>query len=111
MADGLALPLHLSLMEKTFLRSAPIGIGVAAALTGYSYYSNLHQDALQLGKLVYLLLCPPSFFLMLTENASLLGQILIVTVVVFLNGCLYGTVALILGNLFTRKDGSHISED
>ncbi len=105
MADGLAVRLHLSLMEKTFLRFAPIGMAVAAALTGYSYYSNLHRNALPLGEFVYLLLCPPSFFLMATENASLPGQIFIVTVVVLLNGCLYGTVALILGNLFTRKDG------
>jgi len=100
MADGLAVPLHLSLEEKTFLRFAPIGIAVAAALTGYSYYSGLHRNALQPSELVYLLLCPPSFFLMLTENASLPGQILIVTVVVLLNGCQHGTVALILGNLF-----------
>jgi putative effector of murein hydrolase LrgA (UPF0299 family) len=91
-------------MEKTFLRVAPIGMAVAAVLVGYVYYSNLHRNAPRLGEFLYLMLCPPSVLLMLTENASFAGQIFIVTVVVLLNGCLYGAVALILHNLFKRRD-------
>jgi hypothetical protein len=92
-------------MEKTFLRFGPIGMAVAAALTGYAYYANLHRNASQLSESVYFIMCPPSFFLMLTENASAPGQIFIVTVVVLLNGCLYGTVALILSKVFSPSDG------
>jgi hypothetical protein len=98
------LPLHSSGMEKTFLRFVPIGMAVAAALTGYAYYANIHRNAPQLGDLVYMVLCPPSLFLMSTENASVPAQIFIVTVVVLLNGCLYGTVAVIGRNVFNGRD-------
>jgi FtsH-binding integral membrane protein len=87
-------------MRKIFLRFALLGSAVAAALTEYAYYSNLHRDAPRLDDSVYLIMCPPSMFLMLTERASVPAQMLIVTVVVVLNGLLYGTVALVLRNLF-----------
>jgi hypothetical protein len=90
-------------MRKTFLRSALIGMAVALSLTRYAYYSNLHQDAPRLSDLVYLLLCPPSIGLMATENASVPGQAFIVTVVVVLNGVLYGAIGLGLRKLFTRR--------
>jgi FtsH-binding integral membrane protein len=86
-------------MRKIFLRFALLGSAVAAALTEYAYYSNLHRNAPRLGDSVYIIMCPPSIFLMLTERASVPAQMLIVTVVVILNGLLYGTVALVLRDL------------
>ena len=83
-------------MKKIFLGFASLGLLVALALTAYAYYSNLHQDAPHLDFRVYLALCPSSIFLMLTERASLPTQVYIITVVAIVNGCLYGTGALLL---------------
>jgi hypothetical protein len=98
---SLASPLHLFRMKKTFLWFALTGAAVAGALTAYAYHYNGHRYAERLDDSVYLILCPPSIFLMATENGSIPAQVLIATVVVALNGLLYGTVALMLRKLFT----------
>jgi hypothetical protein len=88
-------------MKKTFLRFSLIGMTVAGILVWYAYFSNRHQDAPRLGDLAYLIACPPSICLMATENASAPVQVFIVSVVIALNGLLYGAVALSLRSLVT----------
>jgi len=75
-----------------------VGIAVGASLTWYAYYSNSRVEATRINELVYLLLFPPSIGLMVTENASLSGQVIIVLIVVAANGFLYG-----LGSAAIRK--------
>jgi hypothetical protein len=88
-------------MKKTFLRFSLIGVAVAGILVQYAYFSNHHRDAPRLDDYVYLLTCPPSIFLMATENASAPGQVFIILLVVVLNGLLYGTVAMVFRSLLT----------
>jgi hypothetical protein len=81
-------------MKKTFVGFSLVGMAVAGVLVKYAYYSNHHEDVPRLNEYVYLVTCPPSIFLMLTENASAPGQVFIISLVVVLNGMLYGTVAM-----------------
>jgi hypothetical protein len=71
-----------------------VGMAVAGILVRYAYYSNHHRDVPRLDEYVYLVACPPSIFLMLTENTSAPGQVFIISIVVVLNGLLYGSVAM-----------------
>lgn len=73
---------------------------VAGLLTWYAYFSNSHREATKLSEWVYLVLFPPSIGLMVTENATVAGQVIIVSIVVAANGVLYGLVSLITRNVF-----------
>jgi hypothetical protein len=88
-------------MKKTFLRFSLVGVAVAGILVQYAYFSNHHRNAPQMGDYAYLLTCPPSIFLMATENASTAGQVFIISVVIVLNGLLYGTVGMVFRSLLT----------
>lgn len=87
-------------MNKTDRLGALVGIAVAGLLTSYAYYFNSHRDAPRIDDLVYLVLFPPSIGLMATENASVLGQVFIIAVVVAANGGFYALVTAILRGLF-----------
>jgi hypothetical protein len=78
-----------------------IGIGVAGFLTWYAYYSNSHREATRINEFVYLLLFPSSIGLMVTENATVPGQVLIVSIVVAANGALYGLVSVAFRKMFS----------
>ena len=89
-----------SYMKKTFLWFSLVGMALAGILVRYAYYSNYHRNAPRLDDYAYLVICPPSIFLMATENASTSGQVLIISLVVILNGLLYGMVAFVFRRLF-----------
>jgi hypothetical protein len=91
-------------MKKRILWFALLGMAVAAALAAYAYYSNQHRGGPKIDESVYLVMCPPSIFLMLTESASVSGQVLIVAVVVVLNGLLYGAVAETVATWLRDRD-------
>jgi hypothetical protein len=88
-------------MKKAFLRFSLIGMAVAGILVWFAYFSNHHESAPRLGDLAYIVACPPSIFLMATENASTAAQAFIVSVVIAVNGLLYGAVALLIRRLVT----------
>jgi hypothetical protein len=77
-------------MKKIDQFFALVGIAVGAFLTWYAYYSNSHREVTRINEFIYLLLFPSSIGLMVTENASLSGQVIIVFIVVAANGFLYG---------------------
>jgi hypothetical protein len=79
---------------------ALVGLTVAGLLTWYAYYSSSHREAKKISELVYLVLFPPSIGLMVTENATVAGQVIIVSIVVAANGVLYGLVSMIARNVF-----------
>jgi hypothetical protein len=81
-----------------------IGIAIGGFLTWYAYYSNSHREAARINEFVYLLLFPPSIGLMVTENATVPGQVIIVSIVVAANGALYGVVYLALREMFRSRD-------
>jgi hypothetical protein len=78
-----------------------VGIAVGAFLTWYAYYSNSNVEATRINELVYLFLFPPSIGLMVTENASLSGQVIIVLIVVAANGFLYGLASAAIRKIFS----------
>jgi uncharacterized membrane protein YgaE (UPF0421/DUF939 family) len=77
-----------------------IGMAIGGFLAWYAYYSNSHREATRINEFVYLLLFPPSIGLMVTENATVPGQVIIVSIVVLANGALYGLVYLVLREMF-----------
>ena len=87
------------LYEKTFLWFSLVGMAVAGILVQYAYYSNHHRDAPRLDDYAYLAICPPSILLMATESGSTSGQVLGISLVVILNGLLYGMVAMVFRRL------------
>jgi len=84
-------------IDRLFVLS---GLAVAGFLTWYAYYSNSHREATKINELVYLLLFPPSIGLMVTESATLIGQVIIVSIVVAANGALYGLVSVVVRKMF-----------
>jgi hypothetical protein len=88
-------------MKKIDLLFVLIGMAVAGLLTWYAHYSNSHSEAARLNDFVYLLLFPPSIGLMVTENATVVGQVLIVSIVVAANGALYGLVSIAFRKMFS----------
>jgi hypothetical protein len=78
-----------------------VGVAVGVFLTWYAYYSNSHREATRINEFVYLLLFPPSIGLMVTENASLAGQVIIVFIVVVANGLLYGLASAGIRKIFS----------
>ena len=93
--------LGTSYMKKTFLWFSLVGMAVAGILVQYAYYSNHHRDAPRLDDYAYLVICPPSILLMATESGSTSGQVLGISLVVILNGLLYGIVAMVCRRLLT----------
>jgi hypothetical protein len=77
-----------------------IGIAIGGFLTWYAYYCNSHREAARINEFVYLLLFPPSIGLMVTENATVPGQVLIVSIVVAANGALYGLLSVAFRKIF-----------
>jgi len=87
-------------MKKIDQLFALVGIAVGAFLTWYGYYSNSHRAVTRINEFIYLLLFPPSIGLMVTENASLSGQVIIVFIVVAANGFLYGLASAAVRKIF-----------
>ena len=83
-------------MNKIDRVGALVGMVVGASLTWYAYHSNSHPQAPKINEIAYLLLFPSSICLMATENASRLGQVLVIAVAVFANGGFYALLAAIL---------------
>ena len=84
---------------------ALLGAAIGGFLTWYAYYCNSHVEAKRVSELAYLILFPPSVGLMVTENASPLGQVTIVFMVVAANAALYGSVSIILRKFLSRLIG------
>jgi hypothetical protein len=80
-----------------------IGLAVASFLTWYAYYSNSHREAVRISEVVYLLLFPSSIGLMVTENATSMGQTIIVSIVVAVNGALYGSTSVLVRKIFSER--------
>jgi hypothetical protein len=80
---------------------ALVGIAVGSFLTWYAYYSNSHREVTRISDFVYLLLCPSSIGLMVTENPSLSGQVIIVLIVVAANGFLYGLASVVIRKILS----------
>jgi hypothetical protein len=78
-----------------------VGIAVGAFLTWYAYYSNSHREVTRINEFVYLVLFPPSIGLLVTENASSSGQVIIVLIVVAANGFLYGLASAAIRKIFS----------
>ncbi len=81
-----------------------IGIVIGGFLTWYAYYCNSHREATRISEFLYVLLFPPSIGLMFTENATVLEQTFIVSMVIAANGLLYGTVAVALREMFSKRE-------
>ena len=82
---------------------ALLGAAIGGFLTWYAYYCNSHVEAKRISELAYLILFPPSIGLTVTENASSLGQVTIVFMVVAANAALYGSVSTVLRKLLRRR--------
>jgi hypothetical protein len=80
-------------MKKIDWLFASIGITVASFLTWQVYFANSHPAVARMNEFVYIVLFPSSLGLMVTENASKVGQVIIVLMVVGANGLLYCLVA------------------
>jgi len=80
-------------MKKIDWWFVAIGLAVASFLTWHAYYANAHPGVAQFDELIYIVFFPPSIGLMATENASKVGQVIIVLILVGLNGLLYCLVA------------------
>ena len=80
------------------------GIAIGGFLTWYAYYCNSHRDATRINEFLYLLLFPPSIGLMVTENATVLGQAIVVSIVIAANGALYGLVSVALRKIFSKRE-------
>jgi hypothetical protein len=91
-------------MRRVDVFFAVLGVAIGGFLTVYAYYSNSHSAAARISETVYLTLFPPSIGLMATENAATLGQVVIVSILVSLNGVLYGCVSALVGTLFGKRN-------
>jgi hypothetical protein len=89
-------------LRKFDLIAAAIGVAVASLLTWSAYYSNSHGGRGKISESVFLVLFPSSLGLMATENASVLGQVTIVLIVVAVNGVLYGLVSVVWRAIFSK---------
>lgn len=78
------------------------GLFVGGLLTAYAYYSNSHSGAPRISETIYLIFFPPSIGLMVTENASVLGQVVIVSILVGLNAVLYGCISIVVRTIFGK---------
>jgi hypothetical protein len=83
-------------MKKFEWLFASIGLAIASFLTWHAYYANAHPHVAQFNEVIYIVFFPPSLGLMVTENASRAGQVIIVLTVVGANGLLYFLVAKLL---------------
>jgi hypothetical protein len=75
---------------------ASIGVAVASFLTWHTYYANAHPGVAQFNEFIYMVFFPPSLGLMVTENASKAGQVIIVLMVLGANGLLYCLAAKVV---------------
>jgi hypothetical protein len=90
-------------MRKFDVIAAAIGVVVASLLTWSAYYSNSHGGEGKISESVFLLLFPSSLGLMATENASVVEQATIVSIVVAINGIIYGSVSFALRAMFGKN--------
>jgi len=81
---------------KFGIRGAILGFVIALGLAGLAYFLNWRQITYHLDTL-YTVLAPTSLFLMLTDHATLGGQIVVVLIVAVQNAFIYLVLGLITG--------------
>jgi cellobiose-specific phosphotransferase system component IIC len=85
---------------KFGIRGAILGFVIALALAGLAYFLNWRQITYHLDTL-YMVLAPTSLFLMLTDHATLGGQIVVVLIIALQNAFIYLVLGLITGALWS----------
>lgn len=81
---------------KFGIRGAILGFIVALGLAGLAYFLNWRHIAYNLDTL-FMVLAPTSLLLMLTEHATVGGQIVVVLIVCVQNAVIYLVLGLITG--------------
>jgi hypothetical protein len=93
----------LNRIDKSFV---VLGMLIAGFLTWYAGYENSHPGSPDPVWFTYIVLCPSSIFLMLTENATKWGEAIIITVVIVSNGALYGAACISVRERMQRRTGT-----
>lgn len=98
--------------DQFIAKFAMAGFGLAVLVFALAYLKNLAQGILGnaadgLTQLVFLILCPPSFALMATENATGFGLALVLLEIAILNSTLYAVLGAIVFRLWVRPNSAN----
>jgi hypothetical protein len=98
--------------DQFIARFAMTGFGLAVLVFALAYLENLARGILVdatdgLIQLVFLILCPPSFALMGTENATGFGLALVLFEIAILNSTLYAVLGAIIFRLWVRQNSAN----